>query len=108
MNGLDLIPIDKIIDSRVVVRVKTSTWDDKYGLHTKKSLLFLKRKCDGINFLKEDCSSIDAEHVMSHIENLDDCSDGIYEVIMCNVSHDFESGHVDNWDYRLIPYKELL
>ena len=40
------------------------------------------------------------------IINLYECDDGIYEVIMCNLSHDWETGYLDDWDLKLIPYKK--
>ena len=56
--------------NRCTVRVKTTTWADERGLHTKKSLTFLRRKCEGFNFLAEDASMIGAEDVLLRIVNL--------------------------------------
>jgi len=87
--------------SRCVVRVTTTTWADKRGLHQKKSLLFLRRQCEGFNVLEEDVSVIGAEDVLPRILNLDKCEDGIYKVVTCNISRDYETGYVDDYDYRL-------
>jgi hypothetical protein len=38
--------------------------------------------------------------------NLDEYDEGIYEIITCNHSTDWETGVVDDWDLKLIPYKE--
>lgn len=94
-------PVDVNV-SRCVVRVKTTTWADNRGLHTKKSLTFLRRQCKGFNILAEDASAIGAEEVLPRILNLDEVEDGIYEVVVCNESRDFETGYVDDYDYKLV------
>ena len=86
-----------------VVRISTTTWADRRGLHTKKSLLFLRRKCTGYNMIEEEVSAIGAEDALKNIINLDECGDGNYEVIVCNEKHDWESGHVDDYNLKLIP-----
>ncbi len=95
-------PVDVNV-SRCTVRVKTTVWADKRGLHTKKSLTFLRRQCEGFNVLAEDASAIGAEEVFPRILNLGEVEDGIYEVVVCNESHDYETGYVDDYDYRLMP-----
>lgn len=88
------------------VRLKTATWSDSKGLHTKKSLTFLRRQCAGYNLLEEDAGAIGADEVVTRIINLDSCKDGVYEVVACNESRDFESGYIDNYDYKLVPLAE--
>ena len=39
---------------------------------------------------------------MPRILNLGEVEDGIYEVVVCNESHDYETGYVDDYDYRLV------
>lgn len=94
-------PVDVNV-SRCVVRVKTTTWADKKGLHQKKSLTFLRRRCEGFNLLEEDAGAIGAEEVMPRILNLGECEDGIYKVVACNERRDYETGYVDDYDYRLV------
>jgi len=38
--------------------------------------------------------------------NIDNLADGVYEIIVCNVSKDYETGIIDDWDLKLIPLKE--
>ena len=71
----------------------------------KKSLKFLRRQCEGFNILEEDSGAIGAEEVLSRILNLWDVEDGIYEVMTCNESHNYETGYVDDYDYRLVAAK---
>ncbi len=88
-----------------VVRLTTSQWNDKNGIYEKKSIRYLQRKCTGWNCIEEDISMIGADEVMPRIINLYECKDGIYEVIMCNEKKDWETGCIDDYDYKLIPYE---
>lgn len=97
---------EKIKDEiECVIRLQTSYWKTKRGIFTKKSLTFLKRKCRGFNFLKEDVDMIGAEELIGRIINFDNMEDGIYKVMICNAHRDWESGYIEDYDYRLIPYK---
>jgi hypothetical protein len=89
-------------------RLKTTMWTDKSGLHLKKNLTFLKRKCVGYNVVDEDAKMAGAEAVLERIENLANCADGVYEVVVVNEKRDWESGYVEDWDYGLIPVKEKV
>ena len=88
--------------SRCTVRVKTTVWADKRGLHMKKSLTFLRRQCEGFNVLAEDASAIGAEEVLQRILNLGEVENGIYNVVVCNETFDYETGCVEDYDYRLV------
>lgn len=91
---------------RCVVKVTTSQWGDKNGMYEKKSLKFLKRKCSVYNFVEDDCQMVGANEVFSRITNLKECKDGIYEVVTCNEHKDYWTGHIEDWDYKLIPFEE--
>ncbi len=88
---------------KCVVRLTRSYWHNNSMLCQKIELRYLKRKCINFNILAEDASNIGAEEVMPRIINLDECEDGIYEVVPCNESTDFETGYIDDYDYKLIP-----
>lgn len=89
-----------------IVKLKTSSWFDRRGLHSKRSLIFLRRLCKGHNLLEEDCSAIGSDEAIGSIINLNSCEDGIYEVISCNEKRDWETGYIDDYDLKLIPYKK--
>jgi len=101
MDGLAVERIPASM-SRCVVRLRTTVWNDKNGLHLKKSLTFLRRQCVGFNILGEDSDAIGVEEVLTKIENFNECEDGIYLVVVCNEHRDWESGYVEDYDYRLI------
>lgn len=110
MNSLDIFR-DPVIGepkpiedpTKLVVRLTTSAWHDGNGIHFKKSLRFLKRKSTGVNFLEEDAVNIGDLDVVSRITNLGYLKDGVYEVDTCNHKYDWETGNLDDYDYRLIP-----
>ena len=92
--------------NRCVVRLRTSSWADQNGITTTKKLTFLKRQCRGFNILKEDASDISAQEVIDRITNLDTCSDGVYEVVTCDEGRDWETGYIDEYNYKLILFVE--
>lgn len=100
----DSLCVEPEKECQTVVRVITTCWADNKGAHTKRSLNVLKRKSFGFNILEDECSNIGAEEAMGNILNLYDVKDGIYEIITCNISRDIESGYVDDWDLKLIPF----
>lgn len=91
--------------SRTVVKVVTSYWCDKRGVYSKRSFKVLKRKSFGYNLLLEECAYIGTD-VVKRILNFNDVEDGIYEVVICNISRDWESGQIDDWDLELVEFKE--
>lgn len=91
-------------ERREVVRLTTNCWRDKRGLHIRRSLTTLKRQSSGYQILEEDCSMIGADEVVRQIVNLDECEDGVYLVVTCNESKDWETGFIDSYDYKLLPF----
>ena len=91
---------------KLVVRLKTSYWHDERGLYSSKKLIVLKRLTNGFNFLEEDCHMVGADEVFPRITNLHDVVDGVYEVTTCNITKDWETGYVEDYEYELVPYKE--
>jgi hypothetical protein len=102
----DFLPIEKQPENVCIVRLTTSFWNDNKGINSRKSLTYLRRRSQGFQNLEEECSAIGPEDAMKTIINLDECEDGIYEVVACNISHDYESGHIDGWDFKLVKVVE--
>lgn len=88
----------------IVVRLKTSCWLDASGIHFKKTLRVLKRMSSGHDFLTEDIRQVGADETIFKITNLNECEDGLYEVCIINETRDCETGYVDDWEFKLIPY----
>ena len=107
--------------ARTFVRLSTSYWSDDRGIYTKKSLRYLRRKeakgkkrkldykgiPDSFNFIEEDARNIGDEQVINLITNLHDCDDGVHEIVSCNFSTDWETGIIDGYEYKLIPYETV-
>jgi len=105
MNEVVSLDNSRVV-SRCVVRVRTSAWTDKSGLHQRKSITYLRRLSLGFNLIKEDSDSIGAQEVIAKVVNLGSCPDGVYEVVPCNERRDWEYNHVEDYDYRLVPFKD--
>lgn len=89
---------------KCVVRLTTSQWHNADGLHLKRSLTYLKRKCVGFNFLDEDADMTGTDLVFARITNLNKCEDGIYQVVTCNEWSSWETPHIiEDYDYKLVP-----
>lgn len=91
---------------RVFVRIRTSCWKNREGIHFKKSMRFLQRKCVGHNFILEECQSFGAHDFLPMITNFHDVADGVYEVVINRISKDWETGMVDDWDWILDKCEE--
>lgn len=91
-------------ECRCVVRLTTSMWRDTRGVHFRKSLMFLRRKSKGFQILEEDVDMIGAEEVVPRVVNLCEADDGIYEVIVCGEQRDWETGQVEEYSYKLVPF----
>lgn len=90
--------------TQIVVRLRRSSWHDNDGAYQRTSLRYLKRHTKGFNVFDDDCSMVGAEDVIPKIVNLAKCKDGIYQLAMCNEHKDWETGHVEDWDYQLLPF----
>lgn len=56
--------------------------------------------------MEEDLYCCGADEVISRIINLDECSDGIYQIVLVNASRDWYTGHIEYYDYELIKVGE--
>lgn len=89
---------------QTVVRLSRSMWHDKDGAYSRTTIRYMKRHTRGYNVFDEDCKNIGAQDVIPRIVNLDDCEDGVYQLIMCDERKDWETGYVEDWDYKLIAF----
>lgn len=82
-----------------IVRISTSYWGSPRGLHVRRDVTYLRRRCEGFNVLEEDVSCVGAEGVLARCPGFWALEDGVYEVGTCNESKDWETGIVDDYDY---------
>ena len=98
---------DENTNKCIMVRVKTSYWHDKRGMYSKKSILFLRRKCRNVyNAIEEDCNCIGAEEAAKLIVNFNEVNDGIYYIIPINPMYDYETGVCEGCEYKLVECTE--
>lgn len=90
-------------ESTCVVKLSTSAWQDKRGIHVKRSLTIVRRKSGTFPILEQDASDSGVAETVGRIINLDDAEDGLYVVSTCNEHRDWEGGFIDDYDYRLDP-----
>lgn len=99
--------IEKIVnESRCVVRLKTTVYSDRRGLHLKKSITYQKRKSKGYNFLYADAQDNGSADTIDLIDNIMDVPDGLYEVKVTDEIRAYESNEVVDYRYKLTPYVE--
>ena len=106
----DLLLLDNRIvgpEPKQIVRLSTTYWKDARGLHCKKSILFLRRKSQGVDYLDEDADCVGSDETFARIVNFYECEDGIYMVAICNESRDWETGIIDDYDFKLVPVHQL-
>ena len=91
-----------------VVKLITTYYQTKDGYAITKKIITQKRLSKGFDFFKEEVSFINVENALTRIINLDECEDGLYELIMINQSKDYETGYIEDWDYKLISYEKTI
>ena len=99
-DGIGLAAAPGSVD---IVRLKTTAYKDKRGaIHRKTSIIPMRRLSVGYSLVDEDADQIGADEIFPRIENLNECKDGLYQVVMVNISRDWETGTIDDYDYRLV------
>lgn len=91
-----------------VVRISTSVFATHRGLAYRRDISIMKRltNADGDDLLSYDIGCLGADEVLSRIGNFTDVSDGLYVLRTVNISHDWETNTIDDYDYKLEPYIE--
>lgn len=102
LTGLVLKP-DNADTKQTIVRLTTVMYKKGNKLVYSKELTLLKRKSN--EWWEWDCISEVIED-LDLITNLFRVNDGIYQIVMTNAYRDYETGVIDDWDYKLIPYEE--
>lgn len=104
MIDLNLLS-DKCAMNPCIIRLTTSFWRDNKGLYQRKNLTYLKKQGKGYFAIDDEASCVGAEDVICKIQNLDECEDGIYELKSINFQKDWETGAIEDWDYKLVEVK---
>lgn len=89
--------------SKTICRIKTDWFNRGDSLVKQKSIRVLKRKSSGFDLLNESANMVGVEDALEDIVNFDECDDGIYQLITNNWSTDWETGLIEDVDFKLIP-----
>lgn len=88
----------------MVVRV-TTTWFQRGRSYVEQKSITPLRRLSGHEFyFDEEVTMIGVDEAIPKIKNLHQVKDGIYQIVFCNERRDWESGTIDDYDYKLIPY----
>jgi hypothetical protein len=87
-------------------RLRTTYWTDGRSTHVKRTLTFLARRSAEGDWLRNDAEAIGAQEAVQQIVNLNECKDGIYELIMVNPHKDWETGLIEEYNMKLISIEE--
>ncbi len=89
---------------RLKVKLTVTSYLTKNGFEVKKSLYFYKKPNPEhlIECFEEDA---DNEGIYT-INNLHLLDSGIYELIVTDITYDWETGYPDSWEWELIEWKE--
>lgn len=68
----------------------------------------MRKHCYGLNLLEEELGSVGPIDTLERIANIGTCDDGLYEVKAYNESYDYETGYIDNYDLRLVPFQPTV
>ena len=90
-------------EPRCIVRLTTSYWSDRRGLHAKRSLTYLRRRSRGWSAIEDEIDSAGACDAALNITNLWECKDGIYEVDVDVERRYDRTGCDDYYSFTLKP-----
>jgi hypothetical protein len=55
--------------------------------------------------IEDEVDALGTHQTLMSIINLDEVEDGVYYLTYANIQYDWESGHPDSWDLKLVPYE---
>ena len=93
---------------RLFVRITTEYYRDKnnnLNYHRKIKLMKRMSTCNINSHIDSDIEDSGVESFINSIVNFRDADDGLYELKIINETHDFESGIIDGWDWKLFKIK---
>jgi hypothetical protein len=92
---------------QTIVRLTTSYWaNSRGGASFRKDITMMRRLSDKSPWMEEEITMGGVDSFFKSIINLDKCEDGLYKITTCNFSTDWETGYVDGYDLKLIPFVE--
>ena len=88
-----------------VVRVQTEAFKRGDSYFYGKSIRVLKKLTE-YDVLHEECQAVGVQEGLENLININIVDDGLYQIVIGHASYDCETGYLDDWDLKLIPYVE--
>lgn len=104
--AFDVSPTGHVIAQREVIKLTTSVWKSGRTACIQRKITWVRRKSFGFQILENDFDAIGSAEAVEQIINLNESPDGLYTIEVVNETRDFESGYVDGYDLKLVPYVE--
>lgn len=93
-------------DITCIVKIKTEAFKRGDSYFYGKSIRVIKRLTT-FDLLSEESGMIGIQEALENILNINETlKNGYYELVVCHKSFDIESGYLDDWNFKLIPYIE--
>jgi hypothetical protein len=104
--SLDDLFETKNTDNVDIVSIKTEYYKRGKRFYASKVITPISSLSKGRTLTDEvsDCGP----EVIDQITNLYEVPDGYYQVVLSNVSKDYETGYIDDYDFTLIPYQKEI
>jgi hypothetical protein len=91
-----------------VFKAHVSSYSTRRGVYFKTSLIKMKKLsckgCEHCDWINDVFDEINNDWPLIGIENV--INGGLYRIVACNESKDWESGMVDSYDLKLEEYKQ--
>lgn len=92
------------MDKICVVRMGTEAFKRGDTYFYGRTIRVIKKKTE-VDYLHEDCQNVGIQEAIENILNIHIVKDGIYQLVFCNVSKDCETGYIDDFNFKLLPYE---
>lgn len=90
-----------------MVMVGTEAYKRGNTYHMGRTIRVLQSETT-FDILHEDSDAIGIHDALSQIININYVQDGKYKLIAVNQSRDWETGHIDDYDLKLVPHTTVM
>lgn len=87
-----------------VVRVGTEGFKRGDTYFYGRTIRVIRRKTK-YDLLHDDCQQVGIQEAIENILNINSVEDGLYQLLMCNISKDCETGYIDDFNLKLVKYE---
>lgn len=88
-----------------IVKLGTEAYK-RGGVYFHGRTIRVLRKQTTYDLLADEVDNIGLYDAIESIINLNDVEDGVYQLMHANIGTDWETGWVESWDLKLVPYEK--